>query len=52
MQLSHRQETFSQFFSSFLKSPLNFQYFEKKKSPSEILYFRYYGLQKRSQINV
>ena len=31
IQLSQRQETFSQFFSSFLKSPLNFEYFEKKK---------------------
>ena len=52
IQLSQTQETFSQFFSSFLKSPLNFEYFEKKKSSSEILYFRYYGLRKRSQVNV
>ena len=52
MQLSLRQETLSQFFSTSLKFTLRFQYFEKKKSSSEILYFRYYGLRKRSQINV
>ena len=31
IQLSQRQETFSQFSSTFLKFPLNFDYFEKKK---------------------
>ena len=30
MQLSQKQETFSEFFSAFLKSSLNFQHFEKK----------------------
>ena len=30
MQLSKKQKTFSEFFSAFLKSRLNFQYFEKK----------------------
>ena len=32
MQLSQKQ-TFSQFFASFLKSMLNFTYFEKKDDP-------------------
>ena len=30
MQISRKLETFSQFFIAFLKSPLNFEYFEKK----------------------
>ena len=30
MPLSQRQETFSEFFSTFLKFPLNFEHFEKK----------------------
>ena len=30
MQLSEKQKTFSQFFSAFLKSSLNFKHFEKK----------------------
>ena len=30
MQLSQKQESFPQLFSSFLKSTLNFEYFEKK----------------------
>ena len=33
MQLSQRQETFSQFFSTFIKSPLSFEYFEKRNDP-------------------
>ena len=32
MQLSQKQKKFSQFFSAFLKSRLNFEYFEKKKT--------------------
>ena len=31
MQLSRKQKTFSQFFSPFLKSNLNFEHFQKKK---------------------
>ena len=31
--LSHRQKTFSQFFSKFLKSTLNFESFQKKVDP-------------------
>ena len=30
MQLSRKQKTFSEFFSAFLKSSLNFEHFEKK----------------------
>ena len=30
MQLSQKQETFSQFFCGFLKSSLNFEHFRKK----------------------
>ena len=30
MQLSPKQETFSEFFSTFLKSSLNFEHFQKK----------------------
>ena len=33
MLLSRKQKTFSQFFSSFLKSSLNFQHFQKKDDP-------------------
>ena len=31
--LSQKQKTFSQFFSSFLKSALNFEHFQKKDDP-------------------
>ena len=30
MQLSRKEKTFSQFFSAFLKSSLNFEHFQKK----------------------
>ena len=30
MQLSQKQKTFSEFFSAFLKSSLNFEHFQKK----------------------
>ena len=30
MQLSRKQKTFSDFFSAFLKSSLNFEHFQKK----------------------
>ena len=33
MQLSQKKKTFSQFFAAFLKSRLNFEYFEKKYDP-------------------
>ena len=33
MLLSRKQKTFSQFFSSFLKSTLNFEHFQKKDDP-------------------
>ena len=36
IQLSQRQETFSQFSSTFLKFPLNFEYFEEKKNHAQI----------------
>ena len=31
MQVSRKQKTFSQFFSTFLKCSLNFEHFQKKK---------------------
>ena len=33
MQLSHKQKTFSEFFSAFLKCSFNFKHFEKKDDP-------------------
>ena len=33
MQLSQKQKTFSEFLAAFLKSWLNFEYFEKKDDP-------------------
>ena len=36
MQLSQKQKTFSEFLAAFLKSRLNFEYFEKKEDPHRI----------------
>ena len=33
MQLSRKQKTFSEFFSAFLKSSLNFEHFQQKEDP-------------------
>ena len=33
MELSRKQKTFSEFFSSFLKSSLNFEHFQNKDEP-------------------
>ena len=33
MELPQKQKSFSEFFAAFLKSKLNFQYFEKKDDP-------------------
>ena len=44
MEFSEKQKTFSQVFAAFLKSRLNFRLFEKKRLPSDILYFRNYVL--------
>ena len=33
MQLSHKQKTFSQYVSEFLKTRLSFKYFQKKDNP-------------------
>ena len=33
MQLSGKQKTFSEFFSAFLKSSLNFEHFQQKEDP-------------------
>ena len=33
MQVSGKQKTFSQFFTAFYKSSLNFEHFQKKKMP-------------------
>ena len=45
MQLSQKQKTFSQFFSAFFKSRLNFQHVQQKYD-SRLMYFRQYGLPK------
>ena len=42
MHISQKQNTFSQFFSTFFESPFNFKYFQKKRWPSELMYFRNY----------
>ena len=52
MQLSLKQKDISQLFAAFLKSRLKFEYFEKQKRPSQLLYFRNYGLRRRREINV
>ena len=44
MEFSEKQKTFSQVFAAFLKCRLNFRLFEKKRLPSDILYFRNYVL--------
>ena len=36
MQLSQKQEIFSQFFFAFLKSKLNFEHFPKKEQPHRL----------------
>ena len=36
MQLSRKQKTFSNFFSAFLKSNLNFEHFKKKDDPHSL----------------
>ena len=36
MQLSQKQKTFSEFLAAFLKSWLNFEYFEKKDDPHRL----------------
>ena len=41
MHLSQKQNIFSEFFSAFLESALNFQHFQKKM-PSLLMYFRNY----------
>ena len=33
MQLSRKQKTFSEFFSTFLKCSLNFEHFQQKEDP-------------------
>ena len=52
MQLSEKQKWFSQFFAVILKSIWNFEHFEKKISPSHLLYFSNYGPWKGGEINI
>ena len=40
MQLSQKQKDFSQFFAAFLKSRLNFEYFEKKMTLTDFVFPR------------
>ena len=46
MQLSQKEKTFSEFFSTFSKSRLNSQHIQKKRRHSKLMYFRNYGLPK------
>ena len=39
MEVSQKQKTFSEFFSAFLKSKLNFEHFEKKGDPHRFCIF-------------
>ena len=52
MQLSQKQNTFSQFITVFLKSRWNFEHFEQNYDPHRFWNFQVTGLRKRSQINV
>ena len=47
MQISLKLKTCSRFFIAFLKSTLNLEYFEKKRSVSELKYYGNYQLRKR-----
>ena len=42
MHLFQKQNLFSEFFSAFLESALNFEHFQEKRWPSEPMYFRNY----------
>ena len=46
MHLSQKQNIFSEFFSTFFESALNFKHFQKKRWPSELMYFRNYRQRK------
>ena len=47
MILSQKQKRFSEFYSTFFKSRLNFQHIERKKrGQSSLIYFRSYRLPK------
>ena len=46
MQLSQKQNTFSEFFFSFLKSPLNFKHLTKKDDPRNSSIFGNTGSEK------
>ena len=46
MHLSQKQNIFSEFFSAFFESALNFENFQKKRWPSELMYFRNYRQRK------
>ena len=46
MQFTQKQKTFSQFFSAFLKSRLNFEHIQKNRSHSYPMFFRNYALPK------
>ena len=38
MQLSQKQKPFSEWFSAYFKSSLNFEHFEKKKNDADTLF--------------
>ena len=48
MQLSQKQNTFSQFSLAFLKSSLNFEHFQKKNDPHGLCISEITGSEKRA----
>ena len=46
MELSQKQKTFAQFFSSFLESSLNLEHFQKKDDPHSLCIFEITDCQK------
>ena len=50
--LSHKQKTFSQLFSAFLKSTLNFEHFRKKDYPHSQCISQFTVSEKGDSINV
>ena len=50
--LSHKQKTFAEFFSAFLKSTLNFEHFEEKQDPHSRCISQIIVSEKGDSINV
>ena len=52
MHLSQKIKIFSQFFSAFFKSALNFEHFQKKDHPHSLCIAEITDHEKRAKINV